>query len=1251
FIKVPELPEGSVVIIDGKELPGAEIPIDTQPGTYPVKDKDGKDIGEVTVPETTEENPCPEGTFTPAPPTCEKFEVTVKQGDTPLLEGTKINVVNEAGEKVPGTVNAEGKATFTELPEGKYTVTNEDGSKTYGEFTVDYTVDCEETIVYNPTCELFEITVTVDGNTLVPGTIILLIDENGKKTPTAVDEAGVINLPNLAEGTYTVTNVTEDVVYGTATVDYEIGCQATVVYNTPSAPTCDQFTINVTADGTPLVAGTMIMLTSDAGSRVAQFVGADGTVVFPNLAEGAYTVSNGDTGIVYGNVTVDYTGDCIATVEYVTPPIPACTQFTVTVNADGQPLPAQRPLFFFDVEGTMIASGVTDATGSITLPSTTLIDGTYKVQDGVTNIVYGEVTVAYNEDCAATVNYFTPAPVCEEKFIPVPQLPPGSTVTVDGEKIPVSELPLTTTPGNYTVTDENNKEIGELTVTPGTPENPCPGATFVEKKPPTGSVILTKTDRTDSQKVLVGAGFKLQVNDNGTYVDVVNGLTTNASGQISVTDLPLGEYQFVETQAPEGYTLATEPWKFTITEQQLSAFMIAANDKAPLPSGQLSITKVDAADERIRLIGATFKLVSDDGQVSATATTNQNGQATIIDLPVGNYTLTETQAPEGYVLNDKPIAVQIKTGETFTVVVENTLEEVPPMNGALELMKVDEATDAPLMGAEFTLSDGRINYKVGPTNGNGFAALNDLPPGNYTLTEVKAPTGYVLNTQPMDVTITSNETTSVVIENVKQIVNGELKLTKVDAVTNARLAGAVFQISNGATTVSFETNASGEAVVQNLAAGSYIVTELAAPNGYVLNSVPKVVTIEAGKTNELTFTNTAVVVPPPFGTVQVTKVDATTKGALAGAEFTLHNDQRVYQVGPTNASDIATLQNVQPGVYKLAETKAPAGYVLNRQEMLVNVTANGTAQVIVENVKEVLNGEFKIIKVDNANRALRLAGAKFELSNGVTTITLETNANGEAIARNVAAGNYTVREIVAPTGYVLDSQTTTVQIRANETTELTATNVAQQKVGTFMLVKVDATNANKRLASAAFELSNGVNTYTLITNATGQATVANIPAGTYTLKEVIAPAGYRLNTELVTVTIQDNSTFTFTALNSPSPSGGDIGGGDDPNTDDSGNNNGGNPNPNPGTGGNTGGGGDNSNPGTGGNTGGGGNNSNPGTGGNTGGGGDNSNPGTGGNTGGGGNNSNPGTGGNTGGGGNNSNPGTGGNTGGGGNNS
>lgn len=481
---------------------------------------------------------------------------------------------------------------------------------------------------------------------------------------------------------------------------------------------------------------------------------------------------------------------------------------------------------------------------------------------------------------------------------------------------------------------------------------------------------------------------------------------------------------------------------------------------------------------------------------------------------------------------------------------------------------MDEATNTPLAGAEFTLSDGRINYKVGPTNANGFATLGDLPAGSYTLTETKAPAGYVLNTQTMDIAIVSNEVTVVTVGNMKQ--SGEFKLTKVDAATNARLAGAVFQISNGTTTIPFETNASGEAVVTNLAAGSYIVTEISPPSGYVLNSVPKVVTIEAGKTTELTFTNAAEFVPPPVGTVEVTKIDATTKGALAGAEFTLYNDQQSYKVSPTNGSGIATVQNVQPGVYRLVEDKAPTGYVATNRETIVTVTANGTARVIVENTRAVVNGEFKIIKVDNANRALRLAGAKFELSNGVTTITLETNANGEAIARNVEAGNYTVREIVAPTGYVLDPQVTTAQIRANEMTELTATNVAQQKVGTFMLVKVDATNANKRLAGAAFELSNGVNTYTLITNATGQATVANIPASTYTLKEVIAPAGYLLNTELVTVTIQDNSTFTFTALNSPSPSGGDIGGGEDPNTDGSGNNNGGNPNPNPG--GNTGGG-------------------------------------------------------------------------------
>ncbi|OCS85485.1 SpaA isopeptide-forming pilin-related protein [Caryophanon latum] len=1152
FIPVPELPEGSVVVIDGKEVPGTEIPMDTPPGTYPVKDEEGKDIGEIKVPETTEENPCPEGTFTPASPICEEAFIKVPE----LPEGS---VVVIDGKEVPGA------EIPMDTPPGTYPVKDEEG-KDIGEITVPEKTKenpCPEG-TFTPAsnmCSDFEVTVTVDGNTLTPGTIVVLVNEDGVKFQESVDDAGIANFKQLAEGKYIVTNEAGDVTYTTEklTVDYELGCKDTVSYESPKAEVCEQFTMNITEDGMPVAPGTLIVLTTDAGGRVAEFVGEDGKVVFKDLQNGTYTITNQTTGVTYDDpITVDRTVNCETTVTHISPP----------------------------------------------------------------------------------------APVCDKEFVPTPQLPPGSTITINGEKVPVDKIPLTTTPGNYTVTDDKDKEIGELTITPGTPENPCPVTTFTEKEPPTGSVILTKIDRADAQKALQGATFKLQIKQNGTYVDFGNVLTTNDNGQISAMDLPLGEYQFVEILAPAGYVLAAEPWTFAITEEQLSVIINAANDKEPLPPGQLAITKVDAETNAF-LADAEFTLVSENNQESTKVTTGADGQVIITDLPVGNYTLTETKAPAGYVLDDKPIVVKISSGETFKVVVKNT--QVPPPNGSLEVTKLEQGTNTLLVGAEFVVSNGSIEYKVGATNANGTSILNNLPPGEYTLTETKAPNGYVLDQQPVKFTIESDKTTRVTMYNVKQA--GNFKLTKVDAATNARLAGAVFQISNGTTTIPFETNASGEAVVTNLAAGSYIVTEISPPSGYVLNSVPKVVTIEAGKTTELTFTNIAVVVPPPpVGTVEVTKIDATTKGALAGAEFTLYNDQQSYKVGPTNGSGIATVQNVQPGVYRLVEDKAPTGYVATNRETIVTVTANGTARVIVENTRAVVNGEFKIIKVDNANRSLRLAGAKFELSNGVTTITLETNANGEAIARNVEAGNYTVREIVAPTGYVLDPQVTTVQIRANEMTELTATNVAQQKVGTFMLVKVDATNASKRLAGAAFELSNGVNTYTLITNATGQATVANIPAGTYTLKEVIAPAGYRLNMELASVTIQDNATFTFTALNSPLPSGGNIGGGGDPNTDGSGNNNGGNPDPSsptPGTGGNTGGGGNNSTPGTGGNTGGGGNTSTPGTGGNTGGGGNTSTPGTGGNTGGGGNTSTPGTGGNTGGGGNTSTPGTGGNTGGG----
>lgn len=186
-------------------------------------------------------------------------------------------------------------------------------------------------------------------------------------------------------------------------------------------------------------------------------------------------------------------------------------------------------------------------------------------------------------------------------------------------------------------------------------------------------VQLLKIDAKDETKTLSGATFELQ-HDDGT---VISTHTTNADGIILVENLAPGTYQFVETEAPNGYELNAEPLKFTVETSEVDpAELLELRMENSAVPGDVRVKKVDRANGN-PLAGAKFKVEDTSGTILAdNLVSDENGLFEVKNLYPGSYKLVETAAPSGYLKLRAPIEFTIEVGQTeiLELTVENTKE-------------------------------------------------------------------------------------------------------------------------------------------------------------------------------------------------------------------------------------------------------------------------------------------------------------------------------------------------------------------------------------------------------------------------------------------------------------------------------------------------------------------------------------------------------------------------------------------------
>ncbi|HFK1789236.1 TPA: SpaA isopeptide-forming pilin-related protein [Bacillus pacificus] len=641
-----------------------------------------------------------------------------------------------------------------------------------------------------------------------------------------------------------------------------------------------------------------------------------------------------------------------------------------------------------------------------------------------------------------------------------------------------------------------------------------------------GGVILTKIDDID-RTMLKGAIFKV-VDMNGN--EVRTNLVTDDNGEISVSNLRPGDYQFIETAAPEHYVLDEKPIPFTIERSQTEK--ITVTGKNTLKKGSVELTKIDDIDTDTKLANAVFDLLDADGEiVEEGLKTNDEGKIVVENLRPGTYQFVETIAPEHYDLNKKPIKFTIKKSQTETlhITAKNALTK-----GGVELSKVDDIDGTKLEGAVFNIVDmnGTVIHKDLVTNSKGNIEIDDLRPGDYQFIETKAPKHYVLNETPIHFTIEKGQKKAISLTAKNSLKQGSIELIKVDDLNDqTKLADAVFNLLDQNGTViktDLKTNGEGKITVENLRPGTYQFVETTAPKHYDLDKKPIVVTVEKSQKDVATVTMTNSLTK---GGVELTKVDDVDGTTLEGAVFNIvdMNGTVIHKDLVTNSKGKIEINDLRPGDYQFIETKAPKHYDLNKEPIPFTIEKGQAEPISVTAKNSLTKGAVELSKMDDID-GTALEGAIFKIvdMNGNDVRTgITTDAKGKVSIPDLHPGDYQFIETTAPKHYKLDATPIKFTIEKSQAEKLQVTAKNSLIEGAVELIKVDDINQDTKLSDAVFNIIDAkgkVVRTNLTTDKDGKVSASNLRPGDYQFVETKAPKDYDLNKTPIPFTIEKSQT-------------------------------------------------------------------------------------------------------------------------------
>lgn len=676
---------------------------------------------------------------------------------------------------------------------------------------------------------------------------------------------------------------------------------------------------------------------------------------------------------------------------------------------------------------------------------------------------------------------------------------------------------------------------------------------FENHKKPT--LTIQKVDSITGSPIR-GAKFQLWYGSNGTDTGELNNLGiyfTDASGQIVLEGLRDGWYRVTELEPAPGFTIKEPATQEVYIEGGGNKSLTFEN----VPLNAIVVHKTDSVTGEA-LGGATFQLrylggaSGTGGTVIGQKVTGSNGMAIWTGLKPGSYIVEEVDPADGYsIIQSSETVYLADNGEQSVITVR--FENMP--DGNLLIRKVCSANPSvTLPDAEFkvTYADGTL---IGDSNGiyrtdeNGEILISGLQPGkSVVVTETQAPPGYLIDTQAQTVQIKEGRTVSLTFKNQPK---GELIIQKRDSATGQPLPGAEFRITTAAgcevgldgvigdSTLTqngiFTTDSSGEIRITNLAPGAYVLTEIKAPQGYVMDAPSTNVVIGEG-----VDTQTVVITNTPKGGLVINKLDSVTHEPLEGVEFTITEaDGTVVDDNGGMTSSMGlyrTDENGQiiidglVGTFIITETKTIEGYTIHEETrtQTVVINPNDTQTITVYNDPV---GGLELIKVNADDTKERIPNTTFEIRRMDDALvgTVTTDRNGRVFL-SLENGSYYAVETESAEGFHMDDTPHYFEVENGETTTLQVENTP---VSAILIHKTDSATG-EGIYGVPFILYDSTNTpvgqYT--SDNEGYVLIEGLEAGRYYLRE-LENEGYVPDTEKKTVYVESGETTEVEWENTP----------------------------------------------------------------------------------------------------------------------
>ncbi|HCW72535.1 MAG TPA: hypothetical protein DHM90_00710, partial [Clostridiaceae bacterium] len=570
-----------------------------------------------------------------------------------------------------------------------------------------------------------------------------------------------------------------------------------------------------------------------------------------------------------------------------------------------------------------------------------------------------------------------------------------------------------------------------------------------------------------------GAAFEVITQEGET---VRTGLISDEEGRVTVTELEPGRYSFKEVGSVEGYILNQELLNFVIeNESEGKPEMVEAGNLINY-KGSVELTKKDK--DAHPLEGALFTLYTEkDEAVAENLKSDENGKVFVDELSSGNYYFLEENAPEGYIKNTEKIAFTIS--EFAEGKPEQVTVEAVNYKGSGMLVKVSESGDK-LEGAEFELKEkesGLVIVEGLKTDENGTILVSGLAPGEYTFVEVKAPIGFVTNKEPMHFTVNTEYRgePAVVMAGEFKNYKGTAVLEKVDANGNP-LEGAIFELQDEEGNLihtDLRSDDEGKVIALNLSPGIYRFVEKNAPEGYLVNLEVKTFEINEEAYGEPLAVEAGTLINYK-GKAVLVKTDES-GNPLKGAQFHVIDKYGKIVIEGLYSDENGKLsaEELNPGEYFFEEIKAPEGFIRNLEKVAFAILdmSHGEPEIIDAGSYINYKGSAEWFKVNESGEAMQ--GARFNLTDEEGNIVykdLLSDDTGKVMVENLTPGEYTIIEVEAPEGYILNLDNISFIINDEEVGNprtVAAGNFINYQ-GSVILTKTDALGLP--LEGAVFEL-------------------------------------------------------------------------------------------------------------------------------------------------------------------------------------